>query len=180
LILANYKKKKMSSQAVMKRQILALAKREPSNEELQKIKQSLAVYKTLTKEEQSKINEMVKDAHAKLESEGKFAKGGTTKTQSLKTALTDLKNKVGGKKFKRATTGTDIKKDIAIPALKGGKRIVRTKGKTTNQYGTFKNQVGTTYYESRANRSDVNQPSEKRKIKLADGGSIENKVYNEM
>jgi antirestriction protein len=172
LILANYKKKKMSSQAVMKRQILALAKREPSNEELQKIKQSLAVYKKLTKEEQSKINEMVKDAHAKLESEGKFAKGGTTKTQSLKTALTDLKNKVGVKKFKRATTGTDIKKDIAIPALKGGKRIVRKKGKTSNQFGTFKNQVGTTYYESRSNRSDVNQPSEKRKIKLADGGQF--------
>lgn len=170
----------MSSQAVMKRQILALAKREPSNEELQKIKQSLAVYKNLTNEEQSKINEMVNNAHAKLESEGKFAKGGTTKTQSLKTALTDLKNKVGAKRFKRATTGTDIKKDIAIPALKGGKRIVRKKGKTTNQYGTFKNQVGTTYYESRANRSDVNQPSQTRKIKLADGGSIGNKVYNEM
>jgi antirestriction protein len=179
LILANYKKKKMSSQAVMKRQILALAKREPSNEELQKIKQSLAVYKTLTKEEQSKINEMVNDAHAKLESEGKFAKGGKTKTQTLKTALTDLKNKVGVKKFKRATTGTDIKKDIAIPALKGGKRIVRKKGKTTNQYGTFKNQVGTTYYESRANRSDVNQPSQTRKIKLADGGQVDgfNLIY---
>jgi antirestriction protein len=176
LILANYKNKKMSSQAVMKRQILALAKREPSNEELQKIKQSLAVYKKLTKEEQSKINEMVKDAHAKLESEGKFAKGGTTKTQSLKTALTDLKNKVGVKKFKRATTGTDIKKDIGIPALKVGKRIVRKKGKTTNQYGTFKNQVGTTYYESRSNRSDVNQPSEKRKIKLADGGQTNESV----
>jgi antirestriction protein len=167
----------------MKRQILALAKREPSNEELQKIKQSLAVYKNLTIEEQSKINKMVKDAHAKLESEGKFAKGGTTKTQSLKTALTDLKNKVGVKKFKRATTGTDIKKDIAIPALKGGKRIVRKKGKTTNEYGTFKNQVGTTYYESRANRSDVNQPSQTRKIKLADGGtttslsSIKRKYY---
>jgi len=174
LILANYKKKKMSSQAVMKRQILALAKKEPSNEELQKIKQSLAVYKTLTKEEQYKINEMVKDAHAKLESEGKFAKGGTTKTQSLKTALTDLKNKVGVKRFKRATTGTDIKKDIGIPAQKVGKRIVRKKGKTTNQYGTFKNQVGTTYYESRSNRSDVNQPSERRKIKLADGGTTTN------
>jgi antirestriction protein len=166
----------MSSQAVMKRQILALAKREPSNEELQKIKQSLAVFKKLTKEEQSKINEMVNDAHAKLESEGKFAKGGKTKTQSLKTALTDLKNKVGVKRFKRATTGTDIKKDIAIPALKGGKRIVRTKGKTTNQYGTFKNQVGTTYYENRANRSDVNQPSQTRKIKLADGGNIDKNI----
>ena len=170
----------MSSQAVMKRQILALAKREPSNEELQKIKQSLAVYKKLTKEEQTKINEMVNDAHAKLDSEGKFAKGGKTKTQSMKTALTEFKNKIGVKKFKRATTGTDIKKDIAIPALKVGKRIVRKKGKTTNQYGTFKNQVGTTYYEGRPNRSDVNQPSEKRKIKLADGGSIGNKVYNEM
>ena len=162
----------MSSQAVMKRQILALAKREPSNEELQKIKQSLAVYKKLTKEEQTKINEMVNDAHAKLDSEGKFAKGGKTKTQSMKTALTEFKNKIGIKKFKRATTGTDIKKDIGIPAQKVGKRIVRKKGKTTNQYGTFKNQVGTTYYEGRPNRSDVNQPSEKRKIKLADGGTI--------
>jgi antirestriction protein len=161
----------MSSQAVMKRQILALAKREPSNEELQKIKQSLAVYKKLTKEEQTKINEMVNDAHAKLDSEGKFAKGGKTKTQSMKTALTEFKNKIGIKKFKRATTGTDIKKDIGIPAQKVGKRIVRKKGKTTNQYGTFKNQVGTTYYEGRPNRSDVNQPSEKRKIKLADGGT---------
>ena len=92
----------MSSQAVMKRQILALAKREPSNEELQKIKQSLAVYKKLTKEEQTKINEMVNDAHAKLDSEGKFAKGGKTKTQSMKTALTEFKNKIGIKKFKRA------------------------------------------------------------------------------
>lgn len=161
----------MSSQAVMKRQILALAKREPSNEELQKIKQSLAVYKKLTKEEQAKINEMVTNAHAKLDSEGKFAKGGKTKTQSMKTALTEFKNKIGAKKFKRATTGTDIKKDIGIPAQKVGKRIVRKKGKTTNQYGTFKNQVGTTYYEGRPNRSDVNQPSEKRKIKLADGGT---------
>ena len=173
----------MSSQAVMKRQILALAKREPSNEELQKIKQSLAVFKKLTKEEQTKINEMVNDAHAKLDSEGKFAKGGKTKTQSMKTALTEFKNKIGIKKFKRATTGTDIKKDIAIPALKVGKRIVRKKGKTTNQYGTFKNQVGTTYYEGRPNRSDVNQPSEKRKIKLAKGGttsslaSIKRKYY---
>ena len=162
----------MSSQAVMKRQILALAKREPSNEELQKIKQSIAVFKKLTKEEQTKINEMVNDAHAKLDSEGKFAKGGKTKTQSMKTALTEFKNKIGIKKFKRATTGTDIKKDIGIPAQKVGKRIVRKKGKTTNQYGTFKNQVGTTYYEGRPNRSDVNQPSEKRKIKLADGGQF--------
>ena len=169
----------MSSQAVMKRQILALAKREPSNEELQKIKQSLAVYKKLTKEEQTKINEMVNDAHAKLDSEGKFAKGGKTKTQSMKTALTEFKNKIGIKKFKRATTGTDIKKDIGIPAQKVGKRIVRKKGKTTNQYGTFKNQVGTTYYEGRPNRSDVNQPSEKRKIKLADGGQIKYAIVND-
>lgn len=166
----------MSSQAVMKRQILALAKREPSNEELQKIKQSLAVFKKLTKEEQEKINEMVTNAHAKLDSEGKFAKGGKTKTQSLKTALTEFKNKIGVKKFKRATTGTDIKKDIGRPALKVGKRIVRKKGKTTNLYGTFKNQVGTTYYEGRPNRSDVNQPSEKRKIKLADGGQTNESI----
>ena len=87
---------------------------------------------------------------------------------------------MGAEKFKDATTGTDILKDIQIPALKKGKRIVRKKGYTSNFYGTFKNKVGSTYYENRANRYDANQPSQTRKYKLAKGGEIGNKVYNEM
>ena len=95
----------------------------------------------------------------------KYAKGGTNKK-----SLAEFKNKVGASKYREATRGVDIKADLQIPALKKGRRVVTTKGKTSNQYGTFKNQVGSVYYENRPNHYDVNQPSEKRKIKLADGG----------
>ena len=95
----------------------------------------------------------------------KYAKGGT-----IKKSLAEFKNKVGASKYREATRGVDIKADLQIPALKKGRRVVTTKGKTSNQYGTFKNQVGSVYYENRPNHYDVNQPSEKRKIKLADGG----------
>jgi antirestriction protein len=95
----------------------------------------------------------------------KYAKGGT-----IKKSLAEFKNKVGASKYREATRGVDIKADLQIPALKKGRRVVTTKGKTSNQYGTFKNKVGSVYYENRPNHYDVNQPSEKRKIKLADGG----------
>lgn len=38
-----------------------------------------------------------------------------------------------------------------------GKRRVHKHGWTSNQYGRFRNHVGRTYYESRANRSDRNR-----------------------
>ena len=64
----------------------------------------------------------------------------------------------------------DIEKDAGRDALKKGKRTVKIKGYTTNQYGRFKNKVGSTYYESRSNRMDVNTPVAKKKVKLKYGG----------
>jgi len=73
--------------------------------------------------------------------------------------------------FKEGTANTrDVKKDAGRPALKKGKRTVKIKGYTTNQYGRFKNKVGSTYYESRSNRMDVNTPVAKKKVKLKYGG----------
>jgi hypothetical protein len=73
--------------------------------------------------------------------------------------------------WKEGTANTrDIKKDAGRDALKKGKRTVKIKGYTTNQYGRFKNKVGSTYYESRSNRMDVNTPVAKKKVKLEYGG----------
>jgi hypothetical protein len=69
-----------------------------------------------------------------------------------------------------AGTNRDVVKDAGRPALKKGKRTVKLKGYTTNQYGRFKNKVGSTYYESRSNRMDVNTPVSKKKVKLEYGG----------
>jgi hypothetical protein len=91
----------------------------------------------------------------------RMAKGG-----ELKKSLMEFKSKIGAKKYRQATKGTDVKSDVGRPALKQGKRIVRKKGKTKNQWGTFKNKIGKVYTENRPNHYDVNQPSEKRKIKL--------------
>jgi hypothetical protein len=98
-----------------------------------------------------------------------------------KTELADFKKSIGKINWLRATTykkkdkivSTDIKKDKVIPALPSGKRYPK-RGKTTNQYGTFDNSTKKPYWENRANRMDVNQPSKKAKIKLADGGSVDN------
>ena len=90
-----------------------------------------------------------------------MAKGG-----ELKKSLLEFKSKIGAKKYRQATKGTDVKSDVGRPALKQGKRIVRKKGKTSNQWGRFKNKIGKVYNENRPNHYDVNQPSEKRKIKL--------------
>ena len=177
----------MTSQAVMKRYIQALAKKNQSNSELQKISTAISNFKKLTKEQQAKVNNAVQTAYEKLQAKGVSVKKVVTKATpspkptpstnvGLKAVLAELKKKLGAEKFKDATTGTDILKDIQIPALKKGKRIVRKKGKTTNQYGTFKNKVGRPYWENRANRYDANQPSQTRKYKLADGGQTNESV----
>jgi hypothetical protein len=175
----------MTSQAVMKRYLTAVSKTEEyaNNKTIQNLATAIANFKKLDKEQQAEINVLIEGAYKKLQAKGFSVKKTPTKTTTtrktrtssqggLKAILAELKKKLGAEKFKEATTGTDIEKDIKIPALKKGKRIVRKKGYTTNQYGTFKNQVGSVYYESRANRMDVNQPSQTRKYKLADGGDI--------
>lgn len=88
-----------------------------------------------------------------------------------KQQLADFKKQVGKIKFVRATTKTDIKKDKVIPALPSGKRYPK-RGKTTNKWGTFNNNPKKPYWENRANRMDVNQPSKSVYPKLADGGVI--------
>jgi len=112
-----------------------------------------------------------------------FADIRTKKQDAEKKALEDFEKKVGAVDFERATKyktrngtkGTDIERDKVRPALPSGKRIVRTKGKTTNQYGTYNNKIGKVYYEKRANRMDINQPSKSVYPKLADGGQISEK-----
>ncbi len=175
----------MTSQAVMKRYLTAVSKTEEyaNNKTMQDLAIGIANFKKLDKKEQAELNAYIEGAYNKLQAKGFSVKKTPTKTTTtrktrttsqggLKAILAELKKKLGSEKFKEATTGTDIQKDIKIPALKKGKRIVRKKGYTTNQYGTFKNQVGTAYWESRANRFDANQPSQTRKYKLADGGDI--------
>ena len=183
----------MTSQAVMKRYLTAVSKTEEyaKNKTIQDLAIGIANFKKLEKKEQEQLNAYIEGAYNKLQAKGFSVKKTPTKTTTtrkttttekggLKAILDDLKKKLGAEKFKDATTGTDILKDIQIPALKKGKRIVRKKGYTSNFYGTFKNKVGRAYWESRANRYDANQPSQTRKYKLADGGEVGNKVYNEM
>lgn len=174
----------MTSQAVMKRYINALAKKNQSNAELQKLSTAILNFKKLTKEQQGKVNKAVEIAYEKLQAKGVSAKKVVSKPASkpsakkgeqpnLKTILSELKDSLGASKFKEATSGTTISKDIKLAAYKKGKRIVRNAGYTTNAYGTFKNKVGSTYYENRANRYDANQPSTTRKYKLAKGGEVD-------
>jgi len=97
-------------------------------------------------------------------------KKATPSASSSKAILQNFKAKVGKKVYKRATTRTNVRIDMERPAVKPGKRIVRKKGETSNQYGTFSNKPGRKYWENRANRMDVNQPSKTRYPKLAKGG----------
>lgn len=93
-----------------------------------------------------------------------------------KQQLADFKKQVGKIKFVRATTKTDIKKDKVIPALPSGKRYPK-RGKTTNKWGTFNNNPKKPYWENRANRMDVNQPSKSVYPKLAKGGKFNDNLY---
>ena len=77
------------------------------------------------------------------------------------------------KAWKAGTSGRDVVQDASRPALPKGKRTVKKKGYTSNQYGTFKNKVGTTYFENRNNRFDINEPVSRKKVKLAYGGKTE-------
>lgn len=88
-------------------------------------------------------------------------------------AIEKLKKQIGTAAFESATHKTDVPKDMVRPAAPKGKRIVRHAGFTTNGVGKFPNKVGSTYIENRANRTDVNQPSNTVYPKLAEGGVLE-------
>jgi len=147
------------------------------------LKQVISIFDYLEKyrlprEERKQLLETIEKAYEKISARSlppkqrvlkRETKGGKSLTELLK----DFKAKFGKDKFREATKDTrDLVKDIERPALKKGKRIVSKRGYTTNQYGRFKNRVGTTYYETRSNRIDVNQPSKTRYPKLAMGGQM--------
>ena len=107
-------------------------------------------------------------AKAKQEFESNRKKAISEENQKI----SDFEKQVGKIKFVRATTKTDIKKDKVLPALPSGKRYPK-RGTTTNKFGTFKNDPKKPYWENRANRMDVNQPSKSVYPKLANGGQFE-------
>jgi hypothetical protein len=106
----------------------------------------------------------------KLEKAESDLKNSTPK--GAKATLTSLKEQVkkrGYGVYKGA--GVDLKKDAEEPALAIGRRV--SKGIKGNQYGNKKSSKGNVYYEYRANRLDVKQPSKTAKYpKLEDGGMM--------
>ena len=166
----------MATLPQMKSFLTRASKKSDASEGLKRIANALKNFRQLDKGDQKDLNDLVRSAYAKLKSKPKATstpkKATPKKTDSFATDLDKFKKKVGKVIFRRATSGTDIVKDAKRPALKSGKRIVRKQGYTSNQYGTFENKVGTPYWESRSNRMDVNQPSQRARVKLADGGEV--------
>jgi hypothetical protein len=148
-----------------------------SDEKIQKIIRLAATMDNpkskLTPEQKDKVKEGLSKLYSRFQEINEQKKGQTKSTTKkepyFKKALQEFKQKVGKIEYKRATSRTDIKKDIERPALKAGKRFPK-EGKTTNQYGTFKNNPKKPYWENRANRMDVNQPSKSKYPKLSEGG----------
>ena len=170
-----------------KRRIFAEARKPEAKTQLKKLAKALKNISKFPASERGELKKLVESIYENLvEKPKKGMQGGTKKsstpTTKLSQILKEFKAKIGNEKWREATRGTTIEKDMERPALKKGKRIVRRNGKTTNQYGTFKNKVGGVYYESRANRSDINQPSKKLYPKLADGGEFggNNKSYEQL
>ena len=94
------------------------------------------------------------------------------KASNAKSTIASLKELVKKKKYSiYKKSGVDLKKDSEEPALPIGRRV--SKGLKGNQYGNKKSSKGNVYYEYRANRLDVKQPSKTAKYpKLADGGMM--------
>ena len=160
-----------------KQRIFAEARKKDAKPALKKLAEALKNFNRLEAADKADLKELVEAVYSKfVEKPMPIKKGETSKpikkpSRSISQILREFKTKIGAEKYREATRGTDIYRDMERPALKKGKRIVRKKGKTSNQYGTYKNKVGGTYYENRTNRSDINQPSDKRYPKLANGGT---------
>ncbi len=110
----------------------------------------------------------------KAESDLKSAKPAATK--SAKSTLAKLKEQVKKKGYGvYKNAGVDLEKDADEPAMRVGRRV--SKGLKANQHGNKKDNKGNVYYEYRANRLDVKQPSKKAKYpRLADGGEVDKYV----
>jgi hypothetical protein len=139
--------------------------------DIKKLKTALAS-KGLSASIKNKLKGKLEKAEKDLKSAAAPRKTTTTKSQ-----LANLKELVKKKKYsvyKRA--GVDLKKDSEEPALPIGRRV--SKGLKANQHGSKKGNKGNVYYEYRANRLDVKQPSKSAKYpKLAEGGEVSENGY---
>jgi hypothetical protein len=138
--------------------------------DIKKIKTALAS-KNLSATFKNKLKVKLQKAESDL-------KAATSKAapKGARATLTNLKEQVkkrGYGVYKGA--GVDLKKDAEEPALAAGRRV--SKGLKGNQYGNKKSSKGNVYYEYRANRIDVKQPSKSAKYpKLAQGGEVDEKL----
>jgi len=134
--------------------------------DIKKLKTALAS-KGLSASIKNKLKGKLEKAEKDLKSAAAPRKTTTTKSQ-----LASLKELVKKKKYSiYKKSGVDLKKDSEEPALPIGRRV--SKGLKGNQYGNKKSSKGNVYYEYRANRLDVKQPSKSAKYpKLEDGGMM--------
>jgi hypothetical protein len=138
--------------------------------DIKKLKGALAS-KGLSASIKGKLKTQLEKAQNELTS---MQKGGkprkTSTTKGTQSALANLKALVKKKKYGiYKGAGVDLKKDSEEPALAIGRRV--SKGLKGNQYGSKKASKGNVYYEYRANRLDVKQPSKSAKYpKLEKGG----------
>jgi hypothetical protein len=156
-----------------KQRIFAEARKKDAKPALKKLAEALKNFNRLEAADKADLKELVDAVYFKFVTDANKKAGTATKptkkpSRSISQILKEFKAKIGAEKYREATRGTDIYRDMERPALKKGKRIVSKRGKTSNQYGTFKNKVGSAYYENRANRFDIN----KKYPKLEDGGEF--------
>ena len=144
--------------------------------DIKKLKTALAS-KSLSASIKNKLKGKLEKAEKDLKSTA------PRKATTAKSTIASLKELVKKKKYSiYKKSGVDLKKDSEEPALPIGRRV--SKGIKGNQYGNKKSSKGNVYYEYRANRLDVKQPSKTAKYpKLADGGEVFDadywEIYNE-
>ena len=118
-----------------------------------------------------KDGEKWQDALKRAKSE--MGKDTKKKVSAVKTEVDKLKKLIEKDAVLKGFSNSELQRDAVRKAKPRGKRKTTTKGETTNQYGTYKNKVGRTYWESRENRSDRYAPKyPKNKPFLEMGGDI--------
>lgn len=118
-----------------------------------------------------KDGEKWQDALKRAKSE--MGKDTKKKVSAVKTEVDKLKKLIQEDAVLKGFANSELQRDAVRKAKPRGKRKTTTKGETTNQYGTFKNKVGRTYWESRENRSDRYAPKfPKNKPYLELGGDV--------
>jgi hypothetical protein len=140
------------------------------------VKYGRSIDKIQDDEKKQKVKKLVNNAFEKIKeinTKTSKSKGSEGANQKIDDEIEKFKKSIGRTKWLTATRymtnnglrKTTIEKDASLSALPKGKRISRKTGKP--------------YWENRANRSDVKQPS-KTYPKLAHGGQAGEKIYDEM